>query len=76
MKKQLQSKRFCGNCNNHSVYHYPDLIFCRLRHLSRSDPIVQTLGFCEQWEPCPQECFCVEEALNKRGQKFAESREE
>jgi len=68
-KKSESERRFCGNCHHHSMYRHPDLLFCRLRYLNRQDPVVPTLGSCEQWKHYTQECFCVEEALRKRGQK-------
>ena len=67
MEKTSESKeRFCGNCSYHNAYQYPDLIFCFIRYQKRKDPVVPTLGCCEQWTFEPQECFCVEEALKKK----------
>ena len=70
MEKQPEPKeRFCGNCRNHNVYQHPDLILCFVRYRKHEDPIVPTLGCCEEWEFDLQECFCLEEALRKRNER-------
>ncbi|MFQ6080955.1 MAG: hypothetical protein ACE5OW_04740 [Candidatus Bathyarchaeia archaeon] len=70
MEKQPELKeRFCGNCRHHNVYEYPDLILCFVRYQKHEDPIVPTLGCCEEWEFDPQECFCLQEVLRKRNER-------
>ncbi|MDI6691644.1 MAG: hypothetical protein QME50_07295 [Candidatus Bathyarchaeota archaeon] len=59
-------QKFCGNCGNHNVYEYPEKIFCSKRFSKNEDPIVETLWCCPEWNPSSQECYCVEEALNKQ----------
>ncbi|MGQ9507043.1 MAG: hypothetical protein ACUVTB_04185 [Candidatus Bathycorpusculaceae bacterium] len=62
-------QKFCGNCGNHNVYEYPEKIFCSKRFSKNEDPIVETLSCCPEWNPSSQECYCVEEALNKQNKK-------
>ncbi|MEM3699532.1 MAG: hypothetical protein QXL57_01510 [Candidatus Bathyarchaeia archaeon] len=62
-------QKFCGNCGNHNAYEYPEKIFCSKRYSKNEDPIVETLWCCPEWNPSSQECYCVEEALNRRNKK-------
>ncbi|MEM3697814.1 MAG: hypothetical protein QXQ94_10010 [Candidatus Bathyarchaeia archaeon] len=62
-------QKFCGNCGNHNVYEYPEKIFCSKRYSKNENPIVETLWCCPEWNLSSQECYCVEEALNKRNKK-------
>jgi len=66
MEKKSEIKKFCGNCNNHSPYNYPDQIFCQSRFLENKNPIVETLWCCEKWSSMTQECYCVQEALKNK----------
>lgn len=60
-------KRFCGNCNNHSAYEYPDKIFCLMRFFNNKNPIVETLWRCDEWRSrCQEECYCIEKAIEKQ----------
>ena len=68
-EKAKTEKRFCGNCGNHNAYNYPDQIFCTRRFSDNKDPVVQTLWYCEDWNPSSQECYCVEEAIKKQNTK-------
>lgn len=69
MKKQVKSERkYCGNCNHHNAYRFPDKIFCMFHFLKQKNPIYSTLDVCENWEPDYQECFCVQESLKKQSQ--------
>ncbi|RJS77817.1 hypothetical protein CW667_02425 [Candidatus Bathyarchaeota archaeon] len=68
MEKKTEIKeKFCGNCNSHSPYNYPNQVFCTKRLLQNKNPIVETLWCCEEWTPSTQECYCVQEA--KKNQK-------
>jgi hypothetical protein len=66
MKKNVERK-YCGNCGSHNAYDYPDKVFCGTRFSQDKDPVVDTLWCCEQWSPSGQECYCVREAMRKRG---------
>lgn len=66
MKRNLKVKKFCGNCNNHNLYHYPELMFCTTRYAQNKNPIVETLWCCSEWTKVVQECHCVEEALKAK----------
>jgi len=61
-----KEKKFCGNCNSHNPYDYPTKIFCSTRYAQNKDPIVDTLGFCSDWKPVYQNCYCVRDALKKK----------
>jgi len=61
--------RFCGNCDGHNLYEYPMKMFCSKRYAKNKDPIVDTLGCCDDWEPVTQECYCVREALKQQKSK-------
>ncbi len=65
LRKQKTSQKRCGNCYYHCVFDYPVRVFCTLRFQRRADAVVLTLGFCEDWKPDFEECFCVREALRK-----------
>jgi hypothetical protein len=69
MAKKLESERFCGNCQFHSVYKYPEIIFCFKRFQQGEKAVFSTLDCCELWEPQTQGCFCVKDALERRNQK-------
>ena len=58
-------ERFCGNCDNHTSYDYPNKVFCSTRYAQGKYPIVDTLWFCEDWNLVSQECYCVREAQRK-----------
>ncbi len=55
-------RKYCGNCNSHCIYHYPDKLFCMFRFFKKDNPIVATLSVCENWKQDYQKCFCVQEA--------------
>jgi len=55
-------EKYCGNCAQHDVYHYPDKIFCQLRYLEGENPIVDTLWCCPHWQHDSQPCYCLENA--------------
>jgi hypothetical protein len=69
MKPEAKEGRFCGNCGGHNLYEYPMRMFCSIRYAQNKDPIVDTLGCCEDWEPVTQECYCVREALKQSKSK-------
>jgi len=75
-RKSEPRSKFCGNCYYHDAYEYPDLIICKLRYPNGTDFVVSTLECCENWEPDPQECFCVQEALEKRNRNSVEHHKE
>ncbi len=62
----VEPRSCCGNCDNHVSYEYPTKIFCSTRYEQGKDPVVDTLWFCENWNPVSQECYCVQEALQAR----------
>jgi hypothetical protein len=67
MKEMIwDKKKFCGNCNSHNAYNYPDQLFCTKRFQQNQNPIVQTLWCCEKWKESTQECACVAKALAKK----------
>jgi hypothetical protein len=61
--------RYCGNCDNHVSYEYPNKIFCSVRYGQGKDPITGTLWCCEEWNLASQECYCVGQA-KKQLDKF------
>jgi len=69
MARKLESERFCGNCHYHSVYKYPDVIFCFKRFQQGKDGVFATLDCCEEWELQTQVCFCLRDALENRTQR-------
>ncbi|MFQ6073783.1 MAG: hypothetical protein ACE5KC_01055 [Candidatus Bathyarchaeia archaeon] len=69
MGEQSEFERFCGNCHHHSMYKYPDIIFCFKRFEQGKNATFSTLDHCEQWELQLQECFCLRDALEKQSQK-------
>jgi hypothetical protein len=68
-EKAKVKRKFCGNCGNHNMYKFPDLVFCFMRFCEEKDAVVQTLWCCEKWNPSSQECYCVEEAIKQQGKK-------
>ncbi len=62
--KKDETGKFCGNCDGHNCYEYPNRVFCSTRHAQSLDPIVDTLWYCSQWNPVTQDCYCVREAKN------------
>lgn len=69
MKNNLGNEKYCGNCNSHNIYRYPDLMFCSRRYSQQKNPIVKTLWCCDEWSMVVQECHCVEEALKAKLQQ-------
>lgn len=69
MVKKLELERFCGNCHYHSMYEYPNVIFCFNRFQQGKNGILSTLDSCEQWKLQSQECFCLRDALEKQNRK-------
>jgi len=65
MKNKIKTQLYCGNCDSHNSYDYPDRVFCSTRYGQNKDPIVNTLWCCPEWKLVSQECFCVKEALRK-----------
>jgi hypothetical protein len=68
-EKAKIKQKFCGNCGSHSAYDYPTKTFCSTRFSENKNPIVETLWCCEEWSPCSQKCYCVEEALRNKNRK-------
>jgi len=66
MKRNPETKKYCGNCGRHTAYNYPDQVFCGKRLSDSQDPVVQTLWHCENWSPDSQECNCVKDATKKQ----------
>lgn len=66
MKVTRKFKKFCGNCNHHNLYRYPDLMFCPTRYARQKNPIVETLWCCSEWITLSQKCHCVKEALKAK----------
>jgi len=66
MLDDSKKERFCGNCDSHNAYDYPDRVFCSTRYAQGKDPIVGTLWFCQDYNPVSQECYCVKEAQAKK----------
>jgi len=58
----------CGNCDSHNMYVYPTKMFCSTRYAQNKDPIVDTLGYCEDWNQVSQECYCVRDAFKAKSQ--------
>ena len=71
--KSAADKRFCGNCGNHTVYHFPDKIFCGRRLEADMNPVMDTLGRCGDWNPADQECFCIKEVMKNKESKIVKS---
>ena len=69
-KKAANMDKVCGNCRYHNAYEYPDYVFCFNKFSDREYPRFSIFDFCEQWENKLQECFCLEDALKKRGKKI------
>ena len=66
MKEKTEpEQKFCGNCDCHNAYNYPDEVFCTRRFRKGQNPIVKTLWHCEEWNLSPQRCQCVEDAMRK-----------
>jgi len=68
----VKVERCCGNCLYHSAYRYPTHIFCFERFVRRENPVMPTLSCCELWEPDPQDCFCVRDALKEAAEEGKE----
>jgi hypothetical protein len=62
-------KKVCGNCRYHNTYDYPSQIFCFVKFQKRDNPVVSTLGHCDEWEYKEQECFCLEDTLKRNKKK-------
>jgi hypothetical protein len=58
-----EKEKYCGNCYYHSVYSYPNQIFCIFHFIKRKNPIFPTLDVCKNWKQDYQECFCVQKAM-------------
>jgi hypothetical protein len=69
MKKTKTEQRFCGNCDTHVPYNYPDDAFCSKRLAEGKNPVVRTLWCCEDWDPAGQECYCVQEATRNKASR-------
>jgi hypothetical protein len=67
MKENAVERKYCGNCGTHTVYNYPNQLFCSKRFSEDKNPLVDTLWCCENWNPSSQECYCVKEAMKKQG---------
>ena len=65
MPNKDSKAKFCGNCDSHNAYDYPEKVFCSTRYAQNKDPIVRVLWFCDEWNRISQECYCVREALHK-----------
>ena len=63
------AQKFCGNCDSHNAYDYPDRVFCSTRYGQHKDPIVDTLWCCDEWNSVSQECYCVREAMRTKNGK-------
>jgi hypothetical protein len=62
----VDSEKYCGNCDSHNSFIYPVKVFCSTRHAQSLDPIVDTLWCCSSYNKVSQECYCVREALKKK----------
>jgi hypothetical protein len=62
-------ERFCGNCDSHNCYDYPNKIFCSTKHWHNKDPIMDTLDCCADWNQVSQECYCVREAKKAQAKR-------
>jgi len=65
----MSSKKYCGNCGWHSVYDYPNLIFCELK-LTKLPTLTPA---CENWIKGYEDCFCVRDALRNKGEVKAKT---
>ena len=70
MESEEKERRFCGNCVSHNPYEYPLRIFCSKRYAQNKEPIVETLGCCDDWSPVNQDCHCVRDALKEKEQSM------
>lgn len=61
--KKPKTERYCGNCDGHNAFEYPNKVFCSTRYGQNKDPIVKTLWCCDEWNMISQQCYCVREAL-------------
>jgi hypothetical protein len=66
MLDKNERRSFCGNCDSHNAYDYPEKVFCSTRYGQGKDPIVHTLWCCKDWNQVTQECYCVREAQRKK----------
>ncbi|MEM2118703.1 MAG: hypothetical protein QW840_01095 [Candidatus Bathyarchaeia archaeon] len=66
MKNPANKQKFCGNCDSHNVYEYPNRVFCGKRLAENQNPIVPTLWCCEKWNPASQECYCLRDATTNK----------
>jgi hypothetical protein len=62
-------ERFCGNCDSHNCYDYPSKVFCSTKHWHNENPIMDTLGCCDNWNQVSQECYCVREAKRAKAKR-------
>ena len=69
MRDSDKPEKFCGNCDSHNSFDYPNRVFCSTRYGQDKDPIVDTLWSCSEWNKVSQECYCVREALKQRKKK-------
>ncbi len=67
--KVADVKKVCGNCGNHTVYHFPDKIFCGRRLEADMDPVMDTLSRCGEWHLADQECYCLKEVMKRKNSK-------
>jgi hypothetical protein len=69
MRDRDKQKEFCGNCDSHNSFDYPNRVFCSTRYGKDKDPIVHTLWSCSEWNKVSQGCYCVREALKQQRKK-------
>jgi len=68
-KKSGRMEKICGNCRYHNAYEYPDRVFCFAKFGERENPVVSIFYCCDEWENQLQDCFCLEDAMKKKGKK-------
>lgn len=70
-KKSKNMDKICGNCRYHNTYEYPDYVFCFAKFADRKKKATLSIfETCDEWEGQLQGCFCLEDALKKRGKKI------
>jgi hypothetical protein len=62
----IKNGEYCGNCDSHNCFEYPNKVFCSTRYGKNQNPIVDTLWHCRDYNEVSQECYCVREALKEK----------
>jgi hypothetical protein len=66
MTPDKEDGEYCGNCDSHNSYEYPNKVFCSTRYGKNLSPIVETLWRCNDYNKVSQECYCVREAQKEK----------